>query len=202
MRLVDAISLRSRTHKLRLFLEELQPTAETSVLDVGADELGFGESDGCGTLNFFEELYPWPEQITALGLQDGSAFASSLSTRAVRPGRCLRASLRRWRVRHRLLERGDRACGRPRESATLRLGGTARRAARLPHDAKSPLSGRAPYATPPRPLAPDGLSHRAYDATGKGFAKDVHLLSKSSLESLFPGRVPDRQPRVDAGGDR
>ncbi len=36
---------------------------------------------------------------------------------------------------------------------------------------------------------PDGLSHRAYDATGKGFAKDVHLLSKGSLESLFPGRV-------------
>ena len=74
MRLVDAISLRSRRRKLRFFLEELQPTAETSVLDVGADELGFGEGDGCGTLNFFEELYPWPEQITALGLQDGDAF--------------------------------------------------------------------------------------------------------------------------------
>ena len=61
MRLTDAISLRSRRRKLRLFLDELQPTAETTVLDVGADELAFGEGDGCTTLNFFEELYPWPE---------------------------------------------------------------------------------------------------------------------------------------------
>ena len=57
MRLVDQVSLRSRRRKLQLFLEELHPTAETSVLDVGADELAFGEGDGCGTLNFFEEHY-------------------------------------------------------------------------------------------------------------------------------------------------
>ena len=37
MRLVDAVSLRSRRRKLRLFLEELRPTAETTVLDVGVD---------------------------------------------------------------------------------------------------------------------------------------------------------------------
>ena len=60
--------LRSRRRKLRLFMDELQPTPETTVLDVGADELGFGEGSGCGTLNFFEEHYPWPERITALGL--------------------------------------------------------------------------------------------------------------------------------------
>jgi len=71
VRLVDAVSLRSRRKKLRLLLEELQPTAETTVLDVGADELGFGEGDGCGTLNFLEEMYPWPERITALGLHEG-----------------------------------------------------------------------------------------------------------------------------------
>src|SRR5262249_62358103 len=74
MRLVDAISLRSRERKLKLFLDELQPTPETTVLDVGADELGFGEGDGCGTLNFFEERYPWPERITALGLHHGLGF--------------------------------------------------------------------------------------------------------------------------------
>ncbi len=44
------------------------------MLDVGADELGFGEGDGCGTLNFFEERYPWPERITALGLHDGDGL--------------------------------------------------------------------------------------------------------------------------------
>ena len=74
MRLADAISLRSRRRKLQLFLDELRPDAETSVLDVGADELGFGDGDGCGTLNFFEEHYPWPERITALGLHDGAGF--------------------------------------------------------------------------------------------------------------------------------
>ena len=42
MRLADSISLRSRGRKPRLFLEELRPTADTTVLDVGADELGFG----------------------------------------------------------------------------------------------------------------------------------------------------------------
>ena len=46
------------------------------MLDIGADELGFGECDGCGTLNFFEELYPWPERITALGTRnDGTLVA-------------------------------------------------------------------------------------------------------------------------------
>jgi len=61
---------------LDLFLRELQPTPDTTVLDVGADELGFGEGGGCGTLNFFEERYPFPERITALGLHDGRGFAA------------------------------------------------------------------------------------------------------------------------------
>ena len=72
--------MRSRRRKLELFLDELQPTANTSVLDVGADELAFGEGDGCGTLNFFEEHYPWPERITALGLHDGAGFRARYPT--------------------------------------------------------------------------------------------------------------------------
>jgi len=71
MRFVDAVSLRSRRRKLRLFLDELRPTPETSILDVGVDEVGFGHAGGqtgCGTHNYFEEHYPWRAQITALGL--------------------------------------------------------------------------------------------------------------------------------------
>lgn len=70
------ISLRSRQHKLRLFLRELQPGPETTVLDVGAGDLGFGE-DGrweLAAMNFFEEFYRWPDRITALGLGDGDRF--------------------------------------------------------------------------------------------------------------------------------
>jgi hypothetical protein len=36
---------------------------------------------------------------------------------------------------------------------------------------------------------PDAVAHRAYRAAGKDFATDVHLLTRSSFEALFPGRV-------------
>jgi SAM-dependent methyltransferase len=189
VRIADAISLRSRRRKLRLFLEELQPTAETTVLDVGADELGFGEGDCCGTLNFFEELYPWPGRITALGLQDGSAF--------------------RARYPHIPYVQGD-ACALPFEdgefdivfsNAVVEHVGARERQRLLVFEALR--VGRRVFITTPNrrfPLEvhtrlpfvhwlPGALAHRAYDATGKGFAKDLHLLSKPAFESLFPGRV-------------
>ncbi len=77
MNVADAVSLRSRRRKLRLFLEEMHPTADTRVLDVGVDEIGFGAAGGetgCRTHNFFEELYPWPSRITAVGLHEGAGF--------------------------------------------------------------------------------------------------------------------------------
>jgi SAM-dependent methyltransferase len=76
VKLTDRVSLRSRRRKLGLFLETMRPTAETTVLDVGADDAPFGAPGGCGTLNFFEELYPWPRQITALGEHTGEAFST------------------------------------------------------------------------------------------------------------------------------
>ena len=189
MRLVDAVSLRSRKRKLELFLDELQPTPETSVLDVGADELGFGEGNGCGTLNFFEELYPWPERITALGLHDGAGF------RARYPA-----------IRY--IE-GD-ACALPFEdgafdvvfsNAVIEHVGGRERQRRLVIEALR-VGRRVFLATPNRrfpvevhtrlPLVhwlPPRAAHRIYDLAGKGFAKEIDLLSSRSLASLFPGRV-------------
>ena len=67
-RAAAAASLRSRRHKLKLFLDFVQPTAETTVVDVGVADAPFGEGDGQAlTHNFFEALYPWPERITAVG---------------------------------------------------------------------------------------------------------------------------------------
>jgi len=67
-RAAAATSLRSRRHKLKLFLDFVQPTAETTVVDVGVADAPFGEGDGQAlTHNFFEALYPWPERITAVG---------------------------------------------------------------------------------------------------------------------------------------
>jgi hypothetical protein len=189
MRLVDAISLRSRERKLKLFLDELQPTQETTVLDVGADELGFGEGDGCGTLNFFEERYPWPERITALGLHDGTGF--------------------RRRYPHIPYVQGD-ACALPfpdgafdvvYSNAVIEHVGSREQQRKLVTEAIR--VGRRVFITTPNrrfpvevhtrfPLVhwlPDGISDRVYRATGKGFATDVHLLTRRSFEALFPGRV-------------
>jgi SAM-dependent methyltransferase len=189
MRLVDAVSLRSRRKKLRLLLEELRPSAETTVLDVGADELGFGEGDGCGTLNFLEEMYPWPERITALGLHEGTGF------RARYPA-----------IRY---VQGD-ACALPFEdgafdivfsNAVVEHVGDRSRQRALASEAVR--VGRKVFVTTPNrwfpvevhtrlPLVhwlPDSLAHRAYRALGKEFATENNLLSRRELASLFPGRV-------------
>jgi SAM-dependent methyltransferase len=189
MRFVDTVSLRSRERKLRLFMDELQPTAETTVLDVGADELGFGEGDGCSTLNFFEERYPWPERITALGLHDGTGF----------------------RTRYPRIEyvQGD-ACALPFPNGAFdvvfsnavieHVGGRDRQRALVTEALRV---GRRVFITTPNrrfpievhtrlPLVhwlPDAVSHRAYRAAGKEFATEVHLLTRRSFRDLFPGRV-------------
>jgi ubiquinone/menaquinone biosynthesis C-methylase UbiE len=66
-RAAAAVSLRNRRRKLRLFFELIQPTAETTVVDVGVADTAFGKGRGQAlTHNFFEALYPWPERITAV----------------------------------------------------------------------------------------------------------------------------------------
>jgi SAM-dependent methyltransferase len=189
MRLTDSISLRSRERKLELFLRELSPTAETSVLDVGADELGFGDGDGCGTLNFFEERYPWPERITALGLHDGTGF--------------------RERYPHIPYVQGD-ACALPFEdgafdvvfsNAVIEHVGDRERQRRFVSEALR-VGRRVFLTTPDRrfpvevhtrlPLVhwlPDALSHPVYRALGREEATDVELLTRRSLAGLFPGHV-------------
>ena len=189
MRLVDGISERSRARKLRLFLDELQPTAETSVLDVGADELGFGEGDGCGTLNFFEERYPWPERITALGLHDGTGFTSRYpAVRYVQGDACdLPFADGEFDIvfSNAVIEHvGDRTRQRRFVTEALRVG---RRAFITTPNRRFPVEvhTRLPLVH----WLPETLSHRLYRAAGKGFATEVELLSKRSFESLFPGKV-------------
>ena len=189
MRLADSISLRSRERKLRLFLEELRPGPTTTVLDVGADELGFGEGDGCGTLNFFEERYPWPERITALGLHDGAGFRS--------------------RYPQIPYVQGD-ACALPFEDGAFdivfsnavieHVGGPERQRALVSEAIR--VGRRAFITTPNRrfpvevhtrlPLVhwlPDAISHPVYRATRKGIGPEVELLTRRSFAALFPGRV-------------
>ena len=190
MKLADRVSLRSRQRKLRLFLDELRPTAETTVVDVGADELGFGEAPGCGTMNFFEELYPWPERITAVGLHDGVSFRERFP-----------------RVRY---VQGD-ACELPFPDGAFDLyfsnaviehvGGEERQRAFVREALR--VASRVFVTTPNRwfpvevhtrlPLVhwlPERAAHRAYRLTGKGWASENRLLGPRELRRLFP--VPVR----------
>jgi Methyltransferase domain len=77
-RVAAAASLRSRRHKLKLFLDFMRPTEETTVVDVGVADTPFGEGEGQAlTHNFFEAHYPWPERITAVGNVPLTNFAQA-----------------------------------------------------------------------------------------------------------------------------
>ena len=193
MRLADAISLRSRRRKLALLLELMQPTAETTVLDVGVDEVSHGESggeSGCTTHNFLEEHYPWPARITALGLHDGGRFQERYPTiDYVRGDACdLPFADGEFDVVHSnaVIEHVG---GRERQEAFVR------EAVRV---------GKRVFLTTPNrwfplevhtrlPLVhwlPSGPAGRAYDLVGKPWAKENRLLGPDDLRALFP--VPVR----------
>ncbi|MEI8104395.1 MAG: class I SAM-dependent methyltransferase [Actinomycetes bacterium] len=81
-RLAASVSLRSRERKLRLFNDLYRPGPETSVVDVGVTNAPFGNGSSD---NFFEALYPWPDQITGVGPTELDRFAEAFPrVRAVR----------------------------------------------------------------------------------------------------------------------
>ena len=193
MKLTDAVSLRSRRRKLRLFLDELRPGPQTTLLDVGADEVGFGSSGGeagCATHNFLEERYPWPGQITALGLHDGAVFRVRYPSVAyVRGDACA-------------LPFADDAFDVVFSNAVIEhVGGKERQQAFVREALRV---GRRVFLTTPNrwfpldvhtrlPLVhwlPERAAGRAYDLAGKGWARENRLLGPAELRSLFP--VPVR----------
>ena len=191
MRLTDAISLRSRRRKFALFMETMAPTAATTVLDVGVDDSAFGEpssnqSSRCGTLNFFEELYPWPERITALGLHEGTRFRESYPTARYVQGDALE------------LPFGDGEFDIVFSNAVIEHVGGRDQQRRFVEESLR-VARRAFITTPNRwfpvevhtrlPLVhwlPDAVAHRAYDLARKPWAKNNCLLGPGALRDLFP----------------
>lgn len=188
MRLVDRVSLASRRRKLDLFLRELEPTPETSVLDVGADEIGFGQAGhtGCATHNFFEELYPWPERITAVGLHDGRGFRERYPRTRYVQGDALDLPFADGEFdlvfSNAVIEHVG---GRPEQQRFV--------------DELLRVGRRAFVTTPNRwfpievhtrlPLVhwlPERAAHRAYDLARRPWAKENHLLGPAELRALFP----------------
>jgi SAM-dependent methyltransferase len=81
-RVASRVSMRSRERKLAQFLELLAPGPETTVVDVGVTNAPFAAGS---TDNFFEALYPWPGQITAVGHTELDRFAAAFpAVRVVR----------------------------------------------------------------------------------------------------------------------
>jgi SAM-dependent methyltransferase len=190
MRLTDEISLRSRRRKLALFLEAIAPTADTTVLDLGADDRGFGDSGGgVTTLNFFEEHYPWPERITALGLSEGTRFRERYPhVRYVR-GDALHLPFADGEFdvvfSNAVVEHvGDREEQRRFVAEALRV---ARRAFITTPNRWFPVEVHT--LLPLVHWLPDGVAHRAYDLARKPWAKENRLLGPRDLRALFPGDV-------------
>ncbi len=194
MRPVDAVSLRSRRRKLALFLETMRPSPETSVVDVGVDDSGFGDRRGaCSTLNFFEELYPWPERITAVGMTEGRRFSERYPAIAYVQADALD------------LPFADGAFDLYFSNAVLEHVGPPEAQRRFVAEALR-VAPRVFVTTPNRwfpielhtraPLVhwlPERAAHRAYDLLRKPWAKENHLLGPRELRSLFP---PERRSDV------
>jgi SAM-dependent methyltransferase len=78
------VSIRARRKMFTRFMELVRPGAQTRVLDVGVTSDSTQEES-----NYFEHMYPHPENITCVGTEDGSHLASrfpGLVYERVRPG--------------------------------------------------------------------------------------------------------------------
>ena len=79
------VSAASRRRKLALFLELIQPTAETTVVDVGVSDGGYGE-DMLGTANFFDPtasvrlVEQLPAALASIGAQQVADVVGTLRT--------------------------------------------------------------------------------------------------------------------------
>jgi len=69
MKFADRLGDKNRGRKFDSFMEEFRPDGKTRVLDVGAAEGEFRE-----TANILEKKFPFPENITALGVDEFKEF--------------------------------------------------------------------------------------------------------------------------------
>lgn len=193
MRLTDEISRRSRRRKFALFMETMAPTAETTVLDVGVDDFAFGElsvnESSCSTLNFFEDMYPWQDRITALGLHEGARFRESYPRATYVQGNALELPFE------------DGAFDVVFSNAVIEHVGGEEEQRRFVAEALR-VAPRVFITTPNRAFPvevhtrlpfvhwlPDSVSHRAYDLARKPWAKRNRLLGPRSFRRLFPGEA-------------
>lgn len=195
--LAERASLANRRRKLRLFMETVEPTAETTVVDVGVADAPFGAEAGQGhTYNFFEALYPWRERITAVSDVPLERFAESFP------------EIRRVVADGRELPFRDREFDVAFSNAVVEHVGSRDDQRRFVHELCR-VASRVFVTTPNRlfPLEvhtlvpfvhwlPKRHADRVFSALGRNGWRGVELLTPRDLLALFPpgsgARIVDR----------
>ena len=189
-RFAHAVSLRSRERKFRLFMDELRPGPETTVVDVGVTDSGFGETVGAAPSdNFFEAMYPWPARITAVGITELDRF------RAAFP------DVTTVRSDGRTLPFGDAEFDVAFSNAVVEHVGDTGAQREFVHELCR-VARRVFVTTPNRwfpvevhtllPLVhwlPRGARDRVFTRAGHGDKTDIELLGPSAFRALFPRPV-------------
>ncbi len=67
--IANRISKFNRERKWNFFTKQFSFTDQTSILDVGFNNVEYSEID-----NYLEKVYPYPEKITALGIKESNFF--------------------------------------------------------------------------------------------------------------------------------
>lgn len=70
MSIAEKISAYNRQKKWKIFLDFFNPTSENNILDVGFTDIEYSQTD-----NFLEKHYPYPKNITVLGIDTPHKFS-------------------------------------------------------------------------------------------------------------------------------
>jgi SAM-dependent methyltransferase len=177
---------------MELFMKLLRPGPDTTVLDVGVDDLARNDEGGWATGNFFEEQYPWRKRITAVGDHPGAGFRARYPEVAfVQADGCdLPFSDREFDVcfSNAVIEHvGGRDRQRRFVAEALRV---AEQVFITTPNRRFPIEvhTRLPFVH----WLPDQLAATVYGWVGKPWASDLSLLGPEDLRSLFPDEVAVR----------
>lgn len=77
--LAHRVSAWNRERKWSLFIDRCRPTTDDRVLDVG-----YSANECSPVDNYIEKAFPWPENLTAVGIDEPEAFKSRYPRVAVR----------------------------------------------------------------------------------------------------------------------
>ena len=188
-RLTERVTARSRFRRYELFMAQMQPQADESILDVGITDSAWRSG------NPLEARYPYPSRITAVSLQEAPSFRAEHPQVAVviADGRALPFPDDAFDIgfSNAVIEHvGSRQEQRRFVAELVR---TCRRVMIATPNAAFPIDPHT--LLPIVHWLPRGVRHRLLHATGNGkwvSEERLNPLAAGQLRSLFPLDVPVR----------